>query len=404
MRPLCLLAVLIAAGVPVHAQPDRAPYRERRAALAKALDDGVVALVGRTALEYDDPHAAFTQQPDFYYLTGWEEPGAVLLLDAGREVLFLPKRNARRERYTGRKLGPEDADAPAATGFAAVLPGERFEAELTAELQKYSKIYALEGGAARLKPLAPLREVANAGPEITRLRMKKSAAEVAAIQRALDVSMEAHRAAWKRAAPGLFEYQLAATMVGLFLERGCEGSAYPPIVASGPNAVILHYEKNQRRMDRGELLLMDVAASCGRYAADITRTLPVGAAFTKRQREIYDVVLGAEKAAIAAVKPGVTLAELTRVAREYMDQHGQLGKYLLHGVTHHLGLEVHDAADAAAPLGEGMVITIEPGIYIAEENLGVRIEDVVLVTRDGSQLLTAALPREAGEIEKAIAR
>jgi Xaa-Pro aminopeptidase len=168
-------------------------------------------------------------------------------------------------------------------------------------------------------------------------------------------------------------------------------------------------------MDRGELLLMDVAAECDMYVSDITRTIPLGGKFNRRQREIYEIVLGAQKAAIAAVKPGETLskthpASIYKAAYNYIDTHGKdrkgesLGKYFTHGVGHHVGLEVHDANDPSMPLEDGMVITIEPGIYIPEEDIGVRIEDVVLVTRDGAKVMSAALAREASEIERALGK
>jgi Xaa-Pro aminopeptidase len=204
-------------------------------------------------------------------------------------------------------------------------------------------------------------------------------------------------------------------MTGVFAENGCERPAYSPIVGSGPNSVFLHYSRNKRRMDSGEILLMDVAAECSAYASDITRTIPVGAGFSKRQREIYGVVLGAQRAAIAAIKPGMTIAKtgpdsLYKIAYDYINSHGKdlhgepLGKYFTHGLSHHVGLEVHDASDTNAPLEAGMVITVEPGVYIPEERLGVRIEDVVLVTESGAKVLSAALPKEPEEIERAIAR
>jgi Xaa-Pro aminopeptidase len=179
--------------------------------------------------------------------------------------------------------------------------------------------------------------------------------------------------------------------------------------------VYLHYDRNTRRLEHGELLLMDVGAECAGYAADVTRTIPVDGRFTRRQRELYDIVLGAQKAAIAAVKPGMTIGRNTpnsihQVALDYFNSHGKdlhgapLGQYFTHGISHHIGLEVHDAADIAAPLEEGMVISVEPGLYLPEEHMGIRIEDMVLVTRDGARLLTAALPREATEIEKAMGK
>jgi Xaa-Pro aminopeptidase len=168
-------------------------------------------------------------------------------------------------------------------------------------------------------------------------------------------------------------------------------------------------------MDRGDLLLIDAGAECGGYAADVTRTVPIGGKFSKRQREIYEVVLGAEKAALAAVKPGAVIGthapdSVYQAAYDYINTHGKdlhgkrLGKYFTHGISHHIGLEVHDASDTTVPLAEGMVISVEPGIYIPEEQIGIRIEDMVVVTKDGARVLTAALPREAAEIEKALAR
>ena len=439
MRPLWgLAATLFALGF-ANSGPARAAdpnglgqYGARRTELRKSLDDGVTVLIGHRE-EDEDLRSGFFQESNFYYLTGWQEPGAILLLaplpdDANapgyaararfpREILFLPERNPDREKWTGRKIGPGDANVREATGFEKVMPAERFETELHDVLQAYARIYTLtdQPAAARLKQLEPLREISNAASAIAKLRMSKSAEEIALIQRATDVTLEGHRAAWQRAAPGLYEYQVAATMTGIFAESGCERNAYSPIVGSGPNSVYLHYARNSRRMDAGEVLLMDVAAECAGYASDITRTIPVGGKFTPRQKEIYEIVLGAQKAAIAAVKPGMTLSKtapnsLYKVAYDYINSHGKdlhgerLGKYFTHGVGHHVGLDVHDASDPGAPLEDGMVITIEPGIYIPEENLGVRIEDVVLVTGHGAKVLSAALPREPGEIEKLLAK
>ncbi len=411
IRPF-ILTLLAAA---LWAAPPSEELRTRRAALRKSLEgppDAVLLLKGQ--IEPYDAYFAFAQEPNFYYLTGWTEPGAVLLLTPTSEILFLPRRDAHAERYHGHRASPEDPDARAKTGFDKVLPIENLESELDQALETHSRLSApwTETYAGQLRARYPFREVADATPLIAKLRAIKSPSEIAAIQHATDVSVAAHRAAWKRLAAGEYEYQIAATFMGAFLENGCEGPSYSPIIGSGPNGAILHYSSNQRRMDRGEVVVMDAAAQCDGYASDITRTVPVGGKFSAREREIYQIVLGGQKAAIAAVKPGAQLTgdgeSLTKIARDYIDAHGKdlhgepLGKYFTHGIGHSVGLQVHDGP--LGPLEAGMVITIEPGVYIPEEQIGVRIEDVVLVTADGAKVLSAALPKEPDEIEKAVSK
>jgi Xaa-Pro aminopeptidase len=380
--------------------------------------------------ESDDLHDSFFQQTDFYYLTGWEQPGAILIVTpepaadspgfdkrskAPREILFLPQRILSQEKWTGRKLGPDDPDAPQATGFSGVMPAERFESELHSLLEIYPDLYALAGDAAAsaVAKIAPLRNVLDARLPIARLRMEKSPAEIAAIQKATDISIEAHLAAWKIVKPGQYEYQIAAVMSETWMKEGCRRPAYAPIVGSGPNSSTLHYSRNSRRMDAGEVTVMDVAAECDNYASDITRTVPVSGKFTPRQREIYEVVLGAQRAAIAAAKPGMTFGRTTpnslyKIAYDYINTHGKdlhgqpLGQYFTHGLSHDVGLDVHDAFDPSEPLKAGMVITIEPGVYIPEENIGVRIEDIILITESGATVMSGALPTSPDEIEHAL--
>lgn len=413
---------MCALAIPLPAQDTKAPeeYRARRLALRQALPDGVTVLFGRDEPSEEAHHVGFVQESNFYYLTGWNEPGALLLLTPAAEVLFLPKQDERSRIYTGRKLSAEDKDAPARTGFDAVLPKASFESELGKALESAPNLYTLASQpvAEKLKALAPLRELRDARQAIGRLRVRKSPREVKLIQRSVDATVEAHRAAWKRLAPGLYEYQIAATMVGTFLEKGCERAAYPPIVAAGPNATVLHYQKNSRRLEPGELLLMDVGASCTGYAADITRTVPVSGKFSPRQRELYEIVLGAVKAAIDAAKPGLALGtkttpgSLNQVVFDYINSHGKdragepLGKYLLHSIAHRVGLDVHDVykETLSMPLEPGDVLAIEPGVYIKDEDIGIRIEEMVVITEKGARLLSGALPRDPGEIEKALAR
>ncbi len=387
----------------------RDEYHARRAELRKKLD-GVLVLFGYS--EGADEVYRHGQPSNVLYLTGWTEPGAMALITPAGETLFVPHRNARREIYNGKRVAAEDANAAALTGFDSVQGIEKFELALRQALDSYGPVYAIADAAdlAKLKAMAPLREVASGAQMIAAMRMKKSPAEIAAIKRATEVSMDAHRAAWKRLTPGIYEYQAEAAFVAASLEAGCEGQSYEPIFGSGPNSTTLHYSANKRRMDAGEVIVIDAAAKCGDYTSDITRTLPINGKFSERQREVYRMVLGAHQAVIDAIKPGVPMSDLTKIARNYLDQQGKdkegkpLSKYLPHGVSHHVGLDVHDADLQNAKLEAGMVITVEPGLYIPSENIGIRIEDVVLVTKDGATVLSGALPRSADDVEKAMAK
>ncbi|MBI3666598.1 MAG: aminopeptidase P family protein [Acidobacteria bacterium] len=422
---------------------DREPWEVfagRRARLLEKLSDGVVVLFGYTADEGETLRNPFRQENNFYYLTGWNEPGAILMLtppmkernspvfdqvnQMPRQILFLPGRDPKQERWTGIKIGPYDEGLRDKTGFEAVRGVELFEKELSKAGAGFGRIYTIKPRpraadrdpeperAASLEKLAPLTEIADARPAITAMRMVKSPGEVGLIQKATDTTIAAHLAAWKRVKPGLFEYQIAAAMESVFLERGCWRPAYAPIVGGGFNSTVLHYSENSRRMDDGQVLLMDVGGEYGHYATDITRTIPVNGKFTPRQREIYEIVLGAQKAALAAAKPGMSLRtgpnSLHQIAYNYINAHGKdregnpLGKYFIHGLGHHVGLDVHDPSSPETLLQPGMVITLEPGIYMPEEQLGVRIEDLVLVTEDGAKLLSGALPREPDEVERAM--
>jgi len=416
-------------------------FAGRRAKLLEKLSDGVTVLFAYTAGEGESIRSAFRQENNFYYLTGSNQPGAILMLtprmkergspvfaevdQVPPEILFLPGRDQRQERWTGLKVGPYDAGVAAQTGFAVVRSRELFERELSKAVAGFGRIHTLmppargrDSGRERrlletLGKIAPLAEIADARSTIAGLRVVKSPGEIELIQKATDATIAAHLAAWKRAKPGLFEYQVAATMQGILFERGCERPAYIPIVGAGFNGTILHYAENSHRMDAGQLLLMDVGGEYSLYATDVTRTIPVSGKFSARQRELYDIVLGAQNAALAAVKPGMTLARtglnsLHQIAYQHINTRGKdqagnpLGKYFIHGLSHQVGLEVHDPAPPDTVLQPGMVFTIEPGIYIPEERIGIRIEDMVLVTENGGKLLSGALPRQAEEIERAM--
>jgi Xaa-Pro aminopeptidase len=387
-------------------------YKTRRAKLRDAVGDAVVILYGGTEAAHGNLREGFYQEPNFYYLTGWNEPGAMLVLTPTEDYFLIPRRDPVEERWTGPKLGPTDARVYEITGFKNVLETEQFEENLPKWLAKGKKVYLMAGeaNAEALKRALPGRTFDDIRIEIARLRQVKSKAEVAMIQFATDATMDAHFASWRMMKPGVTEFQIASRMMDTYFQKGCERNAYVPIVGTGPNGAILHYAKNKRTVDQGQMVLMDVGAECGMYASDITRTVPANGKFTARQKELYEMVLGAQRAVIASVKPGMVLrgkyaGTLHQIAVDYLakfkDKDGKpMSEYFTHGIGHHVGLDVHDANDPVLPLSAGMVITVEPGVYLPDEGIGVRIEDVVLVTENGAQVLSSKLPTSIADIEK----
>lgn len=431
---LSSVLVLLALPAPARFRQPNAEYQSRRAELRGKVD-GPIVIFGYSGLEDVSEVAVFFQEESFYYLTGHDEPGAALVLipdapdgkslEGPHEILYLPPRNLTSERWQGPKLGPTDPGIAEKTGFQAVEPFANLRGELENLAKIFPTFYTLLPGSHEegyphltiwsewVRKTVPQATVRDVGPTIFAMRQVKSPGELALLEKAVELSMDAQLDAMKRMRPGLFEYQVAARMKEIHEMGGCSREAYAPIVGAGFNSTVLHYSKLDSRIEVGDLVVMDVACEYGGYAADITRTVPANGKFTPRQREIYEVVLGAQNAALAAVKPGMILRgtsnSLHQIAFDYINSHGKdkngqpLGRYFIHGLGHHLGLDVHDPGDTHRPLEPGMAITIEPGIYIPEEKLGVRIEDDVLITKDGYQLLTARLPRTVEEIEKAMA-
>jgi Xaa-Pro aminopeptidase len=246
-------------------------------------------------------------------------------------------------------------------------------------------------------------EIENASHLLEHMRMVKSDLEIAAIEHAIAVTHQGLTDLLAQMAPGVSEFQLDGVLEGSFKRQGAQHMAFEPIVGSGGESTILHYERRDQLLQAGELLLLDVGAEWNHYCADISRTFPVDGTFTARQAEIYDIVLAASRAAIAAVRPGVTTLEVHEVAKDVIRSAGYVDDFI-HGTSHHLGLDVHDAADYGLPLAPGMVITIEPGVYLPDEELGVRLEEDVLVTEDGARVLSSAIPVERLDVEAWIAR
>jgi Xaa-Pro aminopeptidase len=437
-RGVFALLVLLVCLTPVLKAWEREPltvFTERRAKLVAAVNAPIV-MFGYTGHEETNPSYVFMQEENFYYLTGHNEEGAALLLvpetaeqkgwTGPREILYLPPRNLDEERWNGPRMGPDDPGIQEKTGFARVETFAKLRDALAALAKNYPEIYTELPGphdegyphAANwsqwVKDAAPQALLKDISPAEGTLRAIKSPGELAMIQKAVDPSIDAQLEAMKMMRPGLYEYQVAARMVEIHAYAGCETEAYAPIVGTGFNSTVLHYNKLDRKIEDGDIVLMDVAGQYSGYASDITRTIPANGKFTPRQREIYEIVLGAQNAAMEALKPGMTLGgqgptSLQKIAMDYIDSHGKdkegrsLGRYYIHGLSHHVGLDVHDPSGPSRPLEPGMVITIEPGIYIPEENLGVRIEDDVLITPTGYKQLTARLPRSVDEIEKIMA-
>jgi Xaa-Pro aminopeptidase len=437
---LCLL--LTSTAIPslraLEKQPTEA-YRARRVALAAKLHGGVAVLFAAEEPLLD--FMPYRQDSDFYYLTGWTEPGAALLLfdenpqantpPAYKEILFLPTRNLHMEKYTGVKLDAATPGVAQTTGFDAVQPMTDLPAALNAILDKdrglayniWTQPTAPQASALVNFTAATLGTTAAPTRDVTtltaQLRMVKDAGELVLLTKASEASIAGQLVMMRSVEPGVTERAIAGKMTAAWLENGCERASYAPIVGSGINSTVLHYAENSRTIQNGDLVVVDAACEFSMYAADITRTVPANGRFTPRQREIYDIVLGAQQAAIDAFVSGESTINdrdrkdpnsLDTVAYNYINTHGKdlhgqpLGQYWLHGLGHMMGIDVHDSVDRyPALLKPGMVFTIEPGIYIPEEELGIRIECDFLVGTDGKLIdLDKALPHTANEVEAAM--
>jgi Xaa-Pro aminopeptidase len=385
-RILCLAAVaIVAVAAPAFSGERAAPiapevYAKRRAALVARLREKDALPAGayvtiRSGEQAEGEHDLdFRVRSDFYYLSGIDAPGASIEIGPDRDALLLPARDRAAERWEGPRLTAEDPRA-AALGFKEVGTTRAGKTEKVSD--------DLDSRVRR---------------EIAALRLVKDEHEIARLRRACAISALAHAEAGRSIEPGMAEFEVDALVRYVFRREGAERAGYPSIVGSGPNSCFLHYNRNDRVMRAGDLVVLDAGAEFGRYTADVTRTFPVSGRFTEEQRRVYDAVLRAQDAGIAAVRPGATVREVHRAAAAVLAEAG-LARYFFHGTSHWLGLDVHDVGDYDAKLAPGMVLTVEPGAYIEEKALGVRIEDDVLVTPWGCEVLTAAVPRRADEIE-----
>jgi Xaa-Pro aminopeptidase len=404
----------------------------RRSALLAKLGNGIAVIPSAQvrSIEGDYPQDSdYREHNDFFYLTGLEAPGAWLVLVArksGRDqaVLYLPARDSTMEKWTGPRLA--GAEAGRLAGITDVRPADKvvteiselvldagsparagavYRSEQPRQDSEFLRASLLRDGR-RSRPI----KVENLDPVIARLRLVKDPDELSRLRRGIEITADALKESMRVARPGMWEYELEAIIEYTFRRNGAERVGFPSIVASGPNAVTLHYDKNRRQVQAGDLVVEDVGAEFGYYSADMTRTVPISGRFTPRQRALYDLVLGTQQAAIDSVRPGTDLPALNRIARTYMRDHsGDLCgsdscvPYFTHGLSHWLGMDVHDVGPFGARLEPGMVLTVEPGIYLPSEGVGIRIEDDVLVTSGGHEVLSRAAPRSAVEIEQIMA-
>jgi Xaa-Pro aminopeptidase len=324
-----------------------------------------------------------------------------------RETLYLPAKDERYELWNGPRMAPGEA-AAAASGIADTRPLEALDADLVGlvGLARGSGSVLASGDRARDVLERAGADVRRPSRTLRAVQVVKDAGEIAATRAAIDITQEALTDALRVAVPGAWEFTAEAQLSGGFRTRGAEALAFPSICGSGPNSCHLHYRSNERRLADGDLLVLDVGAKYRHYCADVTRTIPVNGRFSARQREIYTLVWEASRRAAAALRPGATLGEAHEVARQVFLQRfdaDQVKKYFPHSVGHGLGLRVHDAPSARQKLEPGMVVTIEPGLYLAEEELGVRIEDDYLITADGAELLSDDVPSHPDELEAFLA-
>ncbi len=414
----------------------KAEFVGRRAALMDKAGDGLILLFGESM---PLPGAHFHQENDFYYLTGVEDPGAALVLvpRTKESYLFLPEQTPREALMGGANL-LQDAKAKEKTGFTEIYQVGFFDEFIARYLARtgttlhlrltpadtidnarsetliftarkarlhYNDQVSLDNyRIGKLREQFPAAEVKDITPFIDAMRVIKSPEEIEVMRRNGRISAEAVKRAMLASRPGGFEYEVEAEAMHVILKNGGTGAAYPPIVGSGPNTCILHYEKNERRAEDGDLVLMDFGGVLDYMCMDISRTWPASGKFTKEQREVYETVLEIQKACIEAYRPGVTNQDVQNHVAEVMrkkglDPRGQKG-----GFGHYVGLCTHDVGPRVEKLQEGMVFAIEPGLYYPEKNIGVRIEDTVLITRDGCEVLTRDVPKEIDDVEKLLAR
>jgi Xaa-Pro aminopeptidase len=425
-------------------------YAERRRRVLQQMDGVAIVPAAPVTIRNNDVEHEYRQDSDFHYLTGFDEPEAVLLLSTVHpehsSVLFVRPRDPEREVWDGARAGVDGARARCGVDAAYAIAelGHKLPEYLSGAVTLYyelgkrrrmdervlSAIARARGKGRSPKPWPTV--IRHPEPLWHEMRLFKDAEELACMRKAAAITTEAHVGAMRLAAPGRHEYEIEAHFREVFRRHGSERSAYTPIVGSGPNATILHYNANNRRLEEGELLLIDAGCEYGYYASDVTRTFPVSGRYSEAQRAVYDIVLEAQLRAIDEARAGSTLDDVHAASlRSLVEGMIRIGlveggldeaiekeaykRYFMHRTSHWLGMDVHDVGayfvdGKPRPLAAGMVITIEPGIYVAADDdkapralcgIGVRIEDDILITEGDPDVLTSAVPKTPEDVERA---
>lgn len=415
-------------------------FSENRSKLLSLMKNAALAVINSNDIlpSNADGTMKFHQNSDLFYLTGINQEETILLLNpAGkdenkREILFIRDYNPEIEVWEGKKLSPEDATA--ISGIKTVVELSKFEHIFHDIMCNTEIIYLNTNDHDRAKNIVesrdtrfinycrkyyPLHTYCRLSPLIYSLRVIKSKTEIELIQKACDITGDGFKRLLKFVKPGVMEFEVQAELAHEFIRQGSNFADYEPIIASGENSCFLHYIKNDDKCNDGDILLLDIAAGYANYNADMTRTIPVNGKFTERQKKVYNSVLRAMKGTIKEMKPGKSVKDLILITREIFakelvdlklvkpedvkdlkNKSAEFKKYYPHDVSHYLGLGVHDVGLFDEPMKAGMVLTCEPGIYIREEKIGIRIENDILITESGNMDFMANIPVEADEIEE----
>lgn len=424
--------------MPIQHSVSQQLYKERQQKLIqevqqtyKDADNGVIVLFAG----FESDHVPFMQERSFYYLTGITEPASAFMIDVatGKSTLFVPNFGAERQKWVAGALTLDDAQKIGVDQISYLgNPCHGYQCHpfftqdeysdllktLELVLKKNRTIFTLfpQGRSGyieqrfvvqRIGALLPnfLPSVKDISPIVAHMRRIKGNEEIEMLFKAIEITTIAHDMAAQAIKPGALEYEVQAALEYSFCSEG-GALGFPSIVASGKNSTILHYNENNKTIDKGDLVVVDIGAQYGYYCADLTRTYPAAGAFSKRQKEIYNLVLDTQEYIASLAKPGMFLSNadepdnsLNHLAKKFLDEKGY-GNYFPHGIGHYLGMDVHDVGDYNKPLEAGDVITIEPGIYIPQENLGVRIEDDYWIVPNGNICLSENLERHPDEIEQ----